>query len=88
MEERYLPLVVADIGCPIAHALRGQDDEEYIQNELDKINKENPVIVEFLRQFAETTDDEVGSQFAGILIYKMLRSQAEADKMKQDIDLF
>jgi hypothetical protein len=87
-EDKYLPIVNAEIGLPIAHALRGQDDDNYVHEELAKINKENPVIVEFLQQFAETTEDEMGSLFAGILIYKMLRSQAEADRMKQEIALF
>ncbi len=88
LEDRYLPVVSGEVGLPIAHALRGQDDDEYAQEELAKINEENPVIVEFLQQFAETTDDSMGSLFSGILVYKLLRSQAEADRMRQEIALF
>ena len=87
-EQPYLPLVNAGVGLPIARDLKNELDDEYIQEELSKINDENPVIVEFLQQFAETTDDETGSSFAGILVYKLLRSQAEADRMKQEIALY
>lgn len=86
-EQQYLPLVNGQVGLPIARDLLNQDDDEYIQEEISKINDENPVIIEFLQQFAETTDDETGSLFAGVLIYKLLRSQAEANMMKQEIAL-
>lgn len=79
--EDLLPLVKPEVGLPIARMFSGANDENIIALEMEKIALENPMIEKFIESFSTTTNDTLGSKFCGVLVYKMLRNQSEADKM-------
>jgi len=87
METPLLPLVKPAIGSSLSQEFLNKSDEECLDLELAKITEENPAISHFIQDFAKRTDDAIGTMFGGVLVYKLLRSQAECDRMAAEIPL-
>lgn len=83
----YLPKVDPSIGGSLEHEIKDKDDIQYIKMQMKRINAQNPVIAKFILEFSKLTKDRKGAAFCAILIYRMLESQAEADKMLEDFNL-
>lgn len=85
--DNLLPFVEADIGFSLAQNV-GVDDLEFVANALEEMKKENPYVAKFIEDWVELAeDDELHSMFCGIIVYKMLKSQAEVDRMEQEINI-
>jgi len=84
MRNKYLPVVSRDIASSIAAGLRNYDDEFYINEKIEEIKDSNPIIAEWLTDFCPNTEDRIACMFAGIVLYKMLYSQAEAEYMNEE----
>jgi len=82
-----LPIVDSSIGFSLAKYVGEKGDVEFIKTELRRIKKENPAIVDFIKKWADLGGCQTHTIFCGILVYKLLRSQAEADRMKEDLNL-
>lgn len=82
---KLLPKVNPSIGGSLEHELSKQNDKAYIKQQLSLIEKENPVISFWIENFSKKTRDRKGAVFCGIMVFKMLRIQAECDKMKEEI---
>lgn len=85
MSRNYLPIVNPEVGYSLAESLNGVEDEEYIEKELARIEEENPAISIWIRDYASQTEDPMGSMFCSLFVYKMLESQAESDRMSEEI---
>lgn len=84
--QNLLPVVKPEVGNCIEHELlRVKNDKLYIENQLEEINKENPVISYWIKNFSKKTKDEEGAVFCGLMVFKLLKIQAECDQMKLDI---
>ena len=84
-----LPFVLNEVGYSVAAGL-DDNDIKNIKKELKHIQKVNPAIAEFINGWsrnASTKDAKIHSAFCGILVYKLLESQAEADQMNTEIRL-
>jgi hypothetical protein len=82
-----LPIVDAEVGFSLAKSVGERGDSEFINSELRHINKENPTVADFIKKWAELGRCSIHTKFCGILVYKLLRSQAEADRMAEDLNL-
>lgn len=83
-----LPVVKPEIGACIEHELlNNKKDSIYIKEQLEKIKIENPVISFWIETFSKKTKDKKGAIFCGLMVFKMLRIQAECDKMKSEIKI-
>ena len=83
----YLPIVHPDVSFSVARGLRGRKDDEYLEEQLDILYETNPAISLFIRKQAEKTDDPNGAMFCGLMVYKLLESQAECDYMNEQFKL-
>ena len=86
---KYLPFVLNEVGASIAMSM-GDNDIENIKKELKHIKKVNPAVAEFINKWSKEAldkDARLHSAFCGILVYKLLESQAEADYMNQEFKL-
>jgi hypothetical protein len=81
--KNYLPIVSKNVAYSTCANLRNCEDETYVNNNIKEIKKINPVIADWLVEFCPTTEDKMGCMFAGIVLYKMLYSQAEAEDMNK-----
>jgi hypothetical protein len=82
-----LPIVDAEVGFSLAKNVGERGDVEFLQSELVRINKENPTVADFIKKWGKLSDCPTHTKFCGILVYKLLRSQAEADRMTEDLNL-
>ena len=82
-----LPIVKEEIGFSLAHYIGARYDKEFVKTELSKIKKENPEIVSFIKKWSRLDKCSIHTAFCGILIYQLLRSQAESDKMNEELNL-
>lgn len=87
-EFKLLPRVNPSIGGSLEHELSRQNDKLYIKQQLSLIEKENPVISFWIENFSKKTRDRKGAIFCGIMVFKMLRIQAECDMMNEELKFF
>jgi hypothetical protein len=85
----YLPKVNPEVGYSISHKFRSTEDKEYFDGAIKLIEEENPVVAKFISMWADLTQEpcDLHSAFCGILVYMLLRYQAEADDMCETINL-
>jgi hypothetical protein len=87
-ENVYLPVVKPEIGCSLERemmdVLQESDDINFVKDKLRRLDILNPTIARFIREFSKTTKDKIGAAYCGIIVYRLLESQAEANKMQQD----
>ena len=77
----FLPVVKPAISGPLDHEISNKHDEEYLEEQLSRIDEQNPMISEWIRNFSESTEDSMGAAFCALIVYRMLESQAEANQM-------
>lgn len=89
-QARLLPLVHADIGRSVQQSLL--EDSQFSANELLRLRQEseNPAIANFIATMAlseiiRTGDRDSGEAVVtvGVLVYRLLESQAEVDRLPQ-----
>ena len=80
----FLPFVKPEIGFSLEREICDKFDVEYVKNQLEKLKKDNPSIAEFIMKFSKKTGDSLGTAFCGVMVYRMLESQSEANSMLSD----
>lgn len=83
--ENLLPVVNQEIGFSVSQSIPDVTDKEFVKQELKKIKKENPVIANVIARWANLDKGKIHTAYCGIMVYKLLRSQAEVDKMEREI---
>lgn len=78
-----LPVVKSQTCCSVEQSLYGKDDNDYLAEQIDKIEIENPIIAEFIKKFSKKTKDPFNVMFGSLMVYKLLSSQAEADQLNE-----
>jgi len=81
-----LPIVDAEVGFSLAKTVGEAGDSEFMKSELQRINRENPTVANFIKRWSQLSECPTHTKFCGILVYKLLRSQAEADRMMEDLN--
>jgi hypothetical protein len=94
-----LPRVKKGTMSNIHHRINKLTDRSFYESEIKIIKKENPLIAKFIngwwckeeeaatREKEEGDDDVSYGVFCGLMVYRMLASQAEADKMNEELGL-
>jgi len=82
--EKYLPEVKRAVAASMAANIdKNYDDKQFLKSELRKIRNVNPLVAEFIVNYAKTTKVREHVCFCAVMVYKLLYSQAEADQMNQ-----
>ena len=84
--DRLLPLVSAEVGFSIDHSM-SEDTSTAIKGGLKSLSEENPVIAEWITRWAKMSKDKCHVAICGLVVYQLLKSQAEADKMAEELKL-
>ena len=77
-----LPFVLNEVGFSIAADLGNEYDPETWKREYRHIKKTNPAVAEFIRNWSRLSKCKIHTAIMGILVYRLLESQAEADRMR------
>lgn len=87
MLNTFIPVVKPEVGYSLQKELFDKFDKAYMKEQLVKLDEENPVISAFIRKFSKTTDDPLGAAWCGLVVFKLLQSQAEVNRMEMEINL-
>lgn len=81
----FLPVVKPEIGGSLEREMSEKaNDLKYVKEQLKRLDVENPTVAYFIRNFAKTTKDKIGTAYCGLIVYRLLESQAEANRMYQE----
>ena len=82
-----VPKVHGDIDAAVQAELSQSQGNEYVVGMIQRLQDDNPCVANFVSQLALKTKDPITTAYAGMLVYRLLESQAQADKMKTDFKL-
>lgn len=83
-----LPFVTNEVGFSIAESIVGDEyDPETWRKEYLHIKKVNPGVAEFIKLWSRHGDNKLKTAIMGICVYRLLESQAEADRMAAEYKL-
>lgn len=81
----HLPRVTKETGFAVSGELGQDDDNAYLIQLLERLEKENPCIAEFVSRLAVSHADPIGISTAALLVYRLLESQAESDSLGREL---
>lgn len=80
-----LPIVNDEVGYSLQHDIPDNDPDIWLK-EYKRIKKINPTIAKWLKQWTKKCKpDRMGVLMCGIMVYKLLESQSEADDLRDII---
>lgn len=82
-KKMLLPVVSEEVGFAIQAEYR--QNKKYTQAIIVRLQEDNPCIVNFISQMALASKDPQYVAETAILVYRLLESQAEADKLNKGI---
>lgn len=82
-------MIVVDPGvaASVAHRFGQLDDAEYLRLYLKPLKQTNPLLYEWIVQFARLVHDRHNAMLLGLVVYQLIESQLEADKLKEELQL-
>ena len=80
-----LPIVTQETGYAVCRELERSEHNDYVIGLLERVERENPCLAEFVSRLAMQHGDPVGISTAAMLVYRLLESQAEADSLRQQL---
>ena len=87
MYNLFLPVVKPEIGGSLEREIFDKFDVDYVKDQLKRLDEENPAVARWIRKFSKTTEDRLGAAFCALITYRLLESQAEANRMNQEFNL-
>jgi hypothetical protein len=85
--DAYLPVVRPETCYSVQHSVPEDGTTKFIKKMLRSIRKENPMMADWIAEWSQeagSADARAHSGICGVIVYMLLRSQAEADQMAED----
>ena len=82
MEE--LPRVTEGVAASVQGEILAADGDGYFHKLMERLEERNPHLAGVLSGFALQHENQAAVAAAGLLVYRLLESQAEADRMGQE----
>ena len=82
-----LPRVSESVGHAVCAEMEQERGNEYIVKILERLEKENPCLAEFISRLAMRHADPVGVSTSALLVYRLLESQIESDELTATFDV-
>ena len=79
-----LPKVSVATGNAVLGELRGDAGGQRVQRLLERLESANPCIARFINQLSARHPDSAEIYAAALVVYRLLESQDEADRLKED----
>ena len=76
-----LPVVSKDVAAAVRAELVASKGNEYAIAILERLERENPELAQFIAIFAQTQEYAIGVATGAVVVYRLLESQMEADGM-------
>lgn len=78
-----LPIVKEETGFSLQAELLECPENQYVLKHIKRLENDNPCIANFISQLAVLSGDPQSVAYAGILVYRLLESQAETDNLEK-----
>lgn len=82
-----LPVVTKETGSAVAREIEREENNDYIIRMLERLERENPCVAEFVSRLAIQHEDPVAISTAALLVYRLLESQTEANSLREQLRL-
>jgi hypothetical protein len=82
-----LPKVSESVGHAVCAEMEQERGNEYIVKILERLEKENPCLAEFISRLAMRHSDPVGVSTSALLVYRLLESQIESNELAASFDV-
>ena len=79
-----LPIVHKEIGLAVQRKISEQPGNEFLIQTIERLTEDNPCIANFVSQFGVVSGNPHLVAYVGIVVYRLLESQAEADKLDKE----
>jgi len=79
-----LPIVTEEVGYTIQAELKQSSKNDYIREMLERLQEDNPCVANFISKMSLSSDDATGTAYTALLTYRLLESQAEADRLNDE----
>ena len=79
-----LPRVTEGVAASVQGEILAADGEGYFSDLMERLEERNPHLAVVLSGFALQHENQAAVAAAGLLVYRLLESQAEADRMGQE----
>jgi hypothetical protein len=76
-----LPKVTKEVAAAIRAELLASAGNEYAAGILERLDRDNPELAQFIAIFAQTQENPVGVATGAVLTFRLLESQLDADGM-------
>jgi hypothetical protein len=76
-----LPAVNHEVAAAVRAELVASKDNEYAIGILERLQRDNPELAQFIALFARSQENPAGVATGAVLVYRLLESQLEADGM-------
>jgi hypothetical protein len=81
-----LPIVKQEVRDVILAEIKQETLEDYVSRQLNNIKEDNPTIASFIDNFDKISQKKlIHARYIGVIIYRLLESQAEAEKLEREI---
>ncbi len=82
-----LPKVSEAVGHAVCAEMEQEKGNDYIVRILERMEKENPCLAEFISRLAMRHSDPVGVSTSALLVYRLLESQIESDELTRAFEI-
>ena len=79
-----LPKVTMATGHSVLGELMGRDGGRSVRELLERLKKTNPCVARFIHQLANRHKDTAEVYAAALVVYRLIESQEEADRMSEE----
>ena len=72
-----LPVVNPVIGAAIAQNMSKESDIKYLKDSLRLLERTNPCIAWWIKNYSKSTKDKIGSAYCGLMVYSYWKTNAK-----------
>ena len=77
-----LPIVKPETCFSVEHECNGSD-KQFLKKHLHALRENNPIVALWIERFSKTSKDRVSAMICGLMVYRLLESQEEANFMNE-----
>jgi hypothetical protein len=79
-----LPAVTREVAAAVRGELLASQGNDYAVGILQRLEKDNPELAQFIALFSQTQANPAGVATGAVLVYRLLESQLDADRLNRE----
>jgi hypothetical protein len=83
----HLPEVTKETGFAVCRELEREESNDYVIRLLERLERENPCVAEFVSRMAIQHEDPVAISTAALVVFCLLEAQVESNALRDQLRL-